>query len=53
MTVAFELDGPSFTVLNGRPVFVFNEAISLQVICAASAAATPRSSTGIPGDDGG
>jgi predicted 3-demethylubiquinone-9 3-methyltransferase (glyoxalase superfamily) len=33
MTVAFELDGQSFTALNGGPVFKFNEAISLQVIC--------------------
>jgi predicted 3-demethylubiquinone-9 3-methyltransferase (glyoxalase superfamily) len=34
MTVAFELDGQSFTALNGGPVFTFNEAISLQVKCA-------------------
>ena len=34
MTVAFELDGQSFTALNGGPVFKFNEAISLQVNCA-------------------
>jgi len=33
MTVAFELEGQSFTVLNGGPVFKFNEAISLQVFC--------------------
>ena len=33
MTVAFELDGRPFTALNGGPVFKFNEAISLQVIC--------------------
>lgn len=33
MTVAFELDGHSFTALNGGPVFTFNEAISLQVNC--------------------
>jgi predicted 3-demethylubiquinone-9 3-methyltransferase (glyoxalase superfamily) len=33
MTVAFELDGQSFTALNGGPIFKFNEAISLQVIC--------------------
>jgi predicted 3-demethylubiquinone-9 3-methyltransferase (glyoxalase superfamily) len=33
MTVAFELDGQSFTALNGGPVFKFNEAISLQVNC--------------------
>ncbi len=34
MVVAFELDGHSFTALNGGPVFTFNEAISLQVYCA-------------------
>ncbi|HUF11596.1 MAG TPA: VOC family protein [Longimicrobiales bacterium] len=34
MTVAFELDGQSFTALNGGPVFRFNEAVSLQVYCA-------------------
>lgn len=34
MTVAFELDGQSFTALNGGPAFTFNEAISLQVKCA-------------------
>jgi predicted 3-demethylubiquinone-9 3-methyltransferase (glyoxalase superfamily) len=33
MTVAFELDGQSFTALNGGPMFKFNEAISLQVMC--------------------
>lgn len=33
LTVAFELDGQSFTALNGGPVFKFNEAISLQVHC--------------------
>lgn len=33
MTVAFELDGQPFTALNGGPVFRFNEAISLQVMC--------------------
>ena len=33
LTVAFELDGHSFTALNGGPVFEFNEAISLQVNC--------------------
>ena len=33
MTVAFELDGQTFTALNGGPVFKFNEAISLQVDC--------------------
>jgi len=34
MTVVFELDGLSFTALNGGPLFRFNEAISLQVKCA-------------------
>ena len=33
MTVAFELEGQSFTALNGGPHFKFNEAISLQVMC--------------------
>ena len=33
MTVAFELNGQSFTALNGGPVFKFNEAISFQVNC--------------------
>ncbi|OAI42959.1 hypothetical protein AYO41_03205 [Verrucomicrobia bacterium SCGC AG-212-E04] len=33
MTVVFELDGTSFTALNGGPAFKFNEAISLQVFC--------------------
>jgi predicted 3-demethylubiquinone-9 3-methyltransferase (glyoxalase superfamily) len=33
MTVAFELEGQSFTALNGGPVFKFNEAISFQVDC--------------------
>jgi predicted 3-demethylubiquinone-9 3-methyltransferase (glyoxalase superfamily) len=33
LTVAFELDGQSFTALNGGPVFRFNEAISFQVNC--------------------
>jgi predicted 3-demethylubiquinone-9 3-methyltransferase (glyoxalase superfamily) len=34
MTVAFELDGQSITALNGGPQFKFNEAVSLQVMCA-------------------
>ena len=34
MTVEFELDGQRFTALNGGPVFTFNEAVSLQVMCA-------------------
>lgn len=33
MVVAFELDGQSFTALNGGPQFKFNEAISMQVMC--------------------
>ncbi len=34
LTVAFELDGQTFTALNGGPNFKFNEAISFQVDCA-------------------
>ena len=37
MTVVFELDGQAFTALNGGPVFTFNEAVSLQVICTSQA----------------
>lgn len=33
LTIAFELDGHTFTALNGGPRFTFNEAISLQVNC--------------------
>ena len=33
MTVEFELEGLSFTALNGGPAFKFNEAISLQIMC--------------------
>ena len=33
MVVEFELDGLTFTALNGGPQFKFNEAISLQVMC--------------------
>ena len=33
MVVAFELEGQSFTALNGGPVFKFNEAVSFQVNC--------------------
>ena len=33
MVVAFELEGQPFTALNGGPIFKFNEAISLQVMC--------------------
>ncbi|MEP6661570.1 MAG: VOC family protein [Acidimicrobiales bacterium] len=33
MVVSFELDGQSFTALNGGPEFTFDEAISFQVNC--------------------
>lgn len=33
MTVEFEINGQSFTALNGGPLFKFNEAISFQVDC--------------------
>lgn len=33
MAVAFELEGQSFTALNGGPLFQFTEAISFQVTC--------------------
>jgi predicted 3-demethylubiquinone-9 3-methyltransferase (glyoxalase superfamily) len=33
MTVAFELDGQSFTAINGGPVFSFSPAISLVINC--------------------
>jgi predicted 3-demethylubiquinone-9 3-methyltransferase (glyoxalase superfamily) len=33
MVVAFELNGQTFTALNGGPIFKFNEAISFQVNC--------------------
>lgn len=33
LTVSFELDGQSFTGLNGGPIFKFNEAVSFQVNC--------------------
>jgi predicted 3-demethylubiquinone-9 3-methyltransferase (glyoxalase superfamily) len=33
MTVEFQLDGQTFTALNGGPVFQFNEAVSFQVYC--------------------
>ena len=33
MVVAFELNGQSFTALNGGPHFQFNEAVSLQIEC--------------------
>lgn len=34
MVVAFELDGQTFSALNGGPVFTFNEAVSFQINCA-------------------
>ncbi len=34
LTVEFELDGQSFTALNGGPHFKFNEAVSFQIECA-------------------
>jgi len=34
MTASFELDGVSFTALNGGPIFKFTEALSLFVHCA-------------------
>jgi predicted 3-demethylubiquinone-9 3-methyltransferase (glyoxalase superfamily) len=34
LTVAFELNGQSFTALNGGPVFKFTEAVSFQIECA-------------------
>ena len=34
MTVAFELNGQTFTALNGGPIFKFNEAVSFQIECA-------------------
>ena len=34
MTVEFELDGRPYTALNGGPEFTFNEATSIQVMCA-------------------
>jgi predicted 3-demethylubiquinone-9 3-methyltransferase (glyoxalase superfamily) len=33
LTIAFELDGQTFTALNGGSMFKFNEAISFQVNC--------------------
>jgi len=33
LEVLFELDGQPFTALNGGPLFKFNEALSLQVMC--------------------
>ena len=33
MVVAFEIEGQTFTALNGGPQFKFNEAVSFQVMC--------------------
>src|SRR4051812_44210089 len=33
LTVSFDLAGVSFTALNGGPMFKFNEAVSLMVMC--------------------
>ena len=33
LTVEFEINGQTFTALNGGPAFKFNEAISFQVHC--------------------
>ncbi|MDD5185076.1 MAG: VOC family protein [Paludibacter sp.] len=33
MTVVFQINGQTFTALNGGPIFRFNEAISFQVFC--------------------
>ena len=33
MTISFQINGLTFTALNGGPLFKFNEAISLQVFC--------------------
>ena len=33
MTIEFELNGQTFTALNGGPMFKFNEAVSFQVHC--------------------
>jgi len=33
MTVVFQINGQTFTALNGGPIFRFNEAVSFQVFC--------------------
>ena len=33
MVVEFEIEGQSFTALNGGPQFTFDEAVSFQVVC--------------------
>jgi predicted 3-demethylubiquinone-9 3-methyltransferase (glyoxalase superfamily) len=37
LTVEFDLDGQTFTALNGGPVFHFTEAISFQITCESQA----------------
>ena len=37
LTVEFEIEGQTFTALNGGPQFKFNEAVSFQVMCATQA----------------
>ncbi len=37
MVVEFEIEGQTFTALNGGPLFKFNEAVSFQVHCATQA----------------
>lgn len=37
LTVEFEIEGQTFTALNGGPNFKFNEAVSFQVLCATQA----------------
>jgi predicted 3-demethylubiquinone-9 3-methyltransferase (glyoxalase superfamily) len=33
MVVVFEIEGQSFTALNGGPLFQFNESVSFQILC--------------------
>jgi predicted 3-demethylubiquinone-9 3-methyltransferase (glyoxalase superfamily) len=33
LTIVMQINGQSFTLLNGGPIFKFNESISLQVFC--------------------
>lgn len=33
MVVEFEIEGQTFTALNGGPLFKFNEAVSFQIMC--------------------
>ena len=33
LTVAFELDGKPFVIINGGPMFKFNEAVSFEISC--------------------